>query len=1409
MSKSSWGQPSDQNPNFPSDQSSHRSTEDFEQMQAALAEKQRRLINLINTLPGIVFACSNDPDHSMTYLSEGCLKLTGYRCEELTGLKQTVAYNDITHPEDLPHVLETIDVAIAHRQPYIIEYRIRTKSGEEKWLWEKGNVVIQNDQVIALEGFITDITELKQAEQALRQSEAKNWENETFLWLILNNIPQHIFWKDQDSVYRGANQIFAQFAGFDDPQAIIGKTDDDLWSPDLAERYRTRDRHIIETDKAQLHIIASKTNAQGQTLWQDVNKIPIHDAAGKVIGILGTLEDITERQLAEMLLANQKRVLEMIATHRPLPDILEALVEIAEVQSQNTTGSILLLDGDGLHLRHGADPHLSVGYIQAIDGLQIGEKVGSCGTAAYRQDTVIVKDIASDPLWEEYRGLALQYGLQACWSMPIFSSQGQVLGTFAMYYPNPRNPNEQDLQLLKTLTQLAGIAIERNRAEETLAKREQYLLALVEVQRLLIESENIDELYSEILERLGQASGASRIAIYENHQARDGQLYMSQRAEWCAEGICRQIDDPLLQNLPYAAFAPEWLATMAQGKVHNSLVKDLPQRDRQFFERQGVLSILELPLIVDGQLFGFIGFDNCVATRLWEPLETELLRAAAAAIALAQERYQTREAIQQAEAKYRSIFENALEGIFRTTLEGRYQIVNPMLAKIYGYDSPADLMTHLINVEQQLYVDPHRRLEFIQRIQEDTTVWGFESQIYRKDGSIIWISECARAIRNSEGQLIGYEGTVEDITLRKQTEAELLKRDDLLQGVAEAANCLLTTPDLAIAIPQALAILGKAAKADRAYVYENYLDSKTGQVCASLHYEWTHAGITSGLQKPHCQSLPYGEMGTERWYEAFLAGQSVSGIARHFSTAEQDLLSRDQILSILMVPIFVDDRLWGYIGFDDCHSEREWRISETSILVAIAASLGGAIKRQHTEDQMRHQAFHDALTGLPNRVLFDQRLSLCLAHARRSGELLGVLFLDLDRFKTINDTLGHAIGDQLLQQATQRLTTCLREEDTIARWGGDEFTIILPHLKSPEDAAQIAQRIARAFKPAFRLDHHDLYITSSIGIALYPNNGIDAETLVKNADAALYRAKEQGRNNYQFYSISINPKASELLTLENSLHHALENDEFVIYYQPQINIKTGKITQMEALLRWHHPRLGLVSPATFIGLAEENGLIIPLGEWVLRAACTQNKAWQAMGISPIRIAVNLSARQFQQPNLLEQIQQILSETQLNPCNLELEITETAAMQDVEYTTAVLHALRKMGIRISMDDFGAGYSSLGYLKKFPLHTLKIDRSFVQDLADSPDDLAIISAIITLGQGLNLNVVAEGVETQAQLEQLRSLNCVEMQGFWFSQPLDVKAATQFLKQQTFTSDTHPLLSDPSATHLSALRLDPRTI
>ena len=565
------------------------------------------------------------------------------------------------------------------------------------------------------------------------------------------------------------------------------------------------------------------------------------------------------------------------------------------------------------------------------------------------------------------------------------------------------------------------------------------------------------------------------------------------------------------------------------------------------------------------------------------------------------ERKEADEALREAERRYRSIFENAIEGIYQSTPTNGYLAVNPALARMYGYDSPRELISTLRDIEHQVYVDPQRRVEFMRLMEQHGVVTSFESRIYRRNGEIIWISENARAVYNTAGKLLFFEGTVEAITERKLHEAEI-----------------------------------------------------------------------------------------------------------------------------------------------------------------------------------QFQATHDALTGLPNRTLMYDRMQQAILHSQRYGNLTAIAFLDLDQFKFINDSLGHQVGDELLKITAQRLTACLRESDTVARQGGDEFVLLLTSQPNEESITQTMQRVLHEVAQPWKANDLDFQITCSIGVTLCPNDGRDAETLLKNADSAMYKAKELGRNNFQYFAAEMNTSVTDRLELLNRLRQAIPNDEFVLHYQPKLNLTNGKIIGVEALIRWETPT-GRVSPGSFIPLAEETGLIIPIGEWVLRTACRQNRDWQKAGYPPIPISVNISPRQLARGDVVDLVSRILQETELDARYLELEITESVMATDVDKSFAMLTELRALGVKISLDDFGTGYSSLSYLKRFPVDTLKIDQSFVRDIATSQDSAAIVKAIISLGHNLNLNVLAEGIETAEQSRFLQQNGCDEGQGYLMSRPVPYREFLKLLSAQ----------------------------
>jgi diguanylate cyclase (GGDEF)-like protein/PAS domain S-box-containing protein len=721
---------------------------------------------------------------------------------------------------------------------------------------------------------------------ALRQDLGQRADERISLQVLIDQVPDFLFVKDLESRFVIANGAIGGGYGRARPDDLLGLTDFDLHPPDVAQRFFDIEQTIMRTGKSMIDMQEVIVSPAGTKKWLSTTKVPLHNDQHRIVGLVGIGRDITARKQADDFRNGQAQILEMIATNARLEDVLDHLMHLVESQSVGIYGSILLLDEPGANLTHGAAPSLPKAYVAAIDGLRIGPKVGSCGTAAYRREVVIVSDIANDPLWEDYRELAAEHGLRSCWSTPIMSHQRTVLGTFAMYSREVREPSVADHALIETARRLAAIAIERKRAEQ--------------------------------------------------------------------------------------------------------------------------------------------------------------------------------------------------------------------------------------------------RIQFM--------------------------------------------------------------------------------------------------------------------------------------------------------------------------------------------------------------------------------------------------ANHDALTGLPNRTLLRDRLAQAVLYAARYERWVTVAFIDLDNFKFVNDSLGHNTGDALLKIISNRMVGCVRSTDTVVRLGGDEFVVLLVDQPKNEDLISVTlQKIRAAIGAPIHIHEHDFAVTCSIGLANYPKDGADADTLLANADAAMYRAKEIGRDNFQFYTPELNTKVHEKFVLQKELRTAILRSEFVIHYQPQVDLRTGRVFAVEALVRWAHPTRGLLSPLKFIPMAEETGLIVPIGEWTLRTACRQNKAWQEAGLAHINVCVNVSARQFKEKNWVSRVAGALRESRLEAKYLELELTETLIMQDVDQAIATMKELQTLGVQLSIDDFGTGYSSLAALKRFPVGRLKIDKSFIEDILRDESSNAVAKAIISLGQNLHLRVIAEGVETKDQVAFLRENHCDEMQGYFFSKPI----------------------------------------
>jgi len=854
--------------------------------------------------------------------------------------------------------------------------------------------------------------------------------------------------------------------------------------------------------------------------------------------------------------AEQGHILELIATGAPLEVVLDAVVRLIESRCDGVIASLLLLDEDGVHLRHGAAPGLPAAYVAVIDGLRIGPDAGSCGTALHRGEPVVVEDIEHDPLWSRYRDVARAAGLRACWSTPIRSASGALLGSFALYWREPRRPQPHHERLVAVATHLGAIAISRARDE---AERARLVHSL---------GERVKEL---------------------------SLLHAAARLLQSPGPLDRRRLEQLVDLIPPGWQHPERCrARIRIGKLEARTAgwRDAPWKlEAGFRIRDGGNASIEVVYL--DRLPGD-GEDPFLDE------ERRLVRSLADMLAahVARDRMET--ALRARESMFRSIFENAPVGMTLVDERMRFVRCNPAFAHMLGY-APGEL-----------------------------------------DGAPI-------------------------------------------------------------------------------------------------------AGIS------HPQDMPENE----RLYRALADGER-----EHFRMLER-YVRKD------------GSTMWGQLTVSLAPPEERDAYFSIGMVEDVT-------ERKRAESRIEYLATHDELTDLPNRNLIRDRIAQAIPHARRAGTQVAVVFLDLDRFKVVNDAFGHAFGDELLRAVATRLAGVVRAGDTVARQSGDEFLILLSDLRRSSHVYVVVQKLIDALQEPFTVRGRELFVTASVGVSLYPHDGETADALIANADAAMYRAKELGRNTYQFFTRAMGEENLRRVGLETRLRQAAERGELALVYQPRLDLGTGRITGCEALLRWTHPELGAVPPAQFIPIAEESGLIVPIGDWVLRSACEQNLRWQREGLTPVVVSVNLSARQFLQHDVARWALEHLARVGLDPPWLELELTETLIAQDVDAAVETTARLKDAGVGLSIDDFGTGYSSLSQLKRFQLDTLKVDRSFVSELLTDPVAASICRAIISLGHGLGLKVVAEGVESAEQCEFLRSHGCDAIQGFWVSRPLAAPAMAELLRR-----------------------------
>lgn len=884
--------------------------------------------------------------------------------------------------------------------------------------------------------------------------------------------------------------------------------------------------------------------AKGKQIWIKAQASVLFEN-GRAIKLFGAIQDITERKRSELFEQSRSSTLEMLATGKPLKSILENIISGMEKLLPDALCSILLLDGNYRHFDVVVAPHLPEFYNAAMNGLQIGIGVGSCGTSAFTGERVIVEDIHEHEYWINYRDLAKQAQLRACWSQPVQSANGKVIGTFAIYHRTPYVPENADIELIEKSARLVSIAVEKNRSEEK---------------------------------------------------------------------------------------------------------------------------------------------------------------------------------IRESEAHFRLLIEDSTYIVWKLDRHSRYLYISPVDEKLRGYHAHEVLGSHIFDQLTQESIDLLKSMRNEWRnlhLNSKSDSISLNLQQKCKNGGSIWTEVIIRPERNSDNKIIGYHGIARDISHSKKTEEAL--RIAAIAFESQEGMYITNTRWEVLRINKAFTdMLGYSAQ------------EMVGQTLARLH--------------------------SDRHDEHFYADMNTAlNVKGSWQGEIWDKRKDGQIIPLWLTITTVKDeqqRATHYVGtFTDISS------------------------RKSAEEKIKNLAFYDPLTNLPNRRLLMDRLDQAIATCQRHQRKGALLFVDLDNFKTLNDTYGHDKGDKLLQQVATRLNTCTRAGDTVARLGGDEFVIMLENLSNDpieaiNQAETVAEKIIQSLNQRYKLGRIDHHSTPSIGITLFGENAETIDEPLKRADMAMYQAKAAGRNTIRFFDPKMQERVTAHVAMEEGLRDAIEHHQFVLHYQAQVK-NDNELAGAEVLVRWCHPERGIISPAEFIPLAEEAGLILPLGHWVLHTACKQLAEWVSKpAFAHLTIAVNVSPRQFYQSNFVEQVLEIIQTTGANPMRLKLEITESLLISNVEDVIGKMQALKRYGVGFSLDDFGTGYSSLSYLKRLPLDQLKIDQGFVRDILVDQNDAAIAKMVIVLADSLGLNVIAEGVESRAQRDYLAHYGCHFYQGYFYSKPLPLK-------------------------------------
>jgi diguanylate cyclase (GGDEF)-like protein len=933
--------------------------------------------------------------------------------------------------------------------------------------------------------------------------------------------------------------------------------------------------------------------------------------------------------------------------------------------------------------------------------------------------------------------LLVELGIESYIGVPIFDKGNTPIGILVALGKRPLDRPGLADRLLGIFGGPVGAEMLRAEAESAAVRLSEYRQMILELSTgfIRMRPDELDRSIDHALARMAEFFHADRAYIF-GYDFVAGTT--SNTHEWCGQGISTQMEN--LQDLPLETI-DDMVATHRKGEpVVVADVGALPPGPlREMLAPQDIKSLITSPMMFEDDCLGFVGFDAVRKVVEYGADEIELLGLFAGLLVNVETRRRAEQALHESGQMLEQAQSVARLGSWFYDLAADELHWSAETHRIF--DVPEGIRLNYEGIMARVHPDDRAEVEAAWEAALSGGELRIEHRILVGD-EVRWVYERAKLSRDPDGNPIAGIGTVQDITERKQHELAVVEARNKLRNTLEAI------PDLLFEIE----LPGR--------IVDCHLPERTGLVFRDL--------VGASLD----QVFP-------------------AEAAAVFSAAVHDAYVQGSSLGNLVELETADGPRW----FELSASRKSLASPGSASFVVLARDV---TSRREAEQKVYRLAYFDPLTGLPNRLSFSERLEREIYRARRGEEKLAILFLDLDGFKNINDTMGHGTGDLLLQWVSDRLRLSVRpadvvarvdsseEEIELARLGGDEFTVLVPHLRNAEEVLGVAHRIHEEMRRPFRLEGRDVVLTTSIGISVFPDDGQDGATLLKHADTAMYHAKDQGRDNCQFYSASLTQQALHRLDLENNLRRALQRDEFFLVYQPQFDLVTGRVESVEALIRWQHPEHDLISPLDFIPAAEENGLIVPIGEWVMRQACADAKRWEAEGLS-LRVAVNLSARQFRDPDLAERIGSILAKSGLSADRMELEVTEGSLMEDTEATLATLNRLTEIGLRLSLDDFGTGYSSLSYLKRLPLNNVKVDRSFVRGLPLDHDNLAIVRAIVSLARNLGFTVTAEGVETVEQARCLRDLACDTLQGYFIGRPVGADEVSGLIRQFALDTET----------------------